>query len=163
MSRIYVDRYTGRLEKSDLYKVNLVLTDGRVIENLEPRRIFPLSNTTMYISLLDENECEVALVRDFSEIDEASRQVLEESFDEYYMIPEITRIVNIDDKVGAIKWTVETTRGRITFGVQDRHADVRVFWNKNRIVIRDKNDNRYEIKDFKKLDKHSLRYLFPYI
>ena len=47
MSRIYVDRYTGRLERSDLYLVRLILEDGTIIEDLEPRRLFPFSDPTM--------------------------------------------------------------------------------------------------------------------
>ena len=78
MGRIYVDKYTGRLERTDVYQVKLTLKDGSVIEHLEPRRLFPFSNTTMFITLLDENEREVAFIRDYTELDPASVKVLEE-------------------------------------------------------------------------------------
>ena len=32
MGRIYVDKYTGRLERTDVYLVKLTLKDGSVIE-----------------------------------------------------------------------------------------------------------------------------------
>ena len=75
MRRIYVDKYTGRLERTDIYRVRLILRDGTVIEDLEPRRLFPFSNYTMYITLLDSNEREVAIIRDYDELDEESMKV----------------------------------------------------------------------------------------
>ena len=102
MGRIYVDKYTARLERSDIYYVNLILKDGTVIENLEPRRLFPFSNKNMYITLLDAEEKEVALIRDFDEVDEASRKVLSDCFEDYYLIPEITRVCDVIVKNGTM-------------------------------------------------------------
>ena len=115
MSRIYIDRYTGRLERSDLYLVRLILKTGSVIEDLEPRRLFPFSNPNMYITLLDDKEKEVGFVRDLTEIDDDSRRVLEECFAEYYMIPRITRLIESVDKFGSLNWVVDTDRGRAIF------------------------------------------------
>ena len=53
MARFYVDRYTAKIEQTDRYLVRLIKKDGAVTENLEPRQLFPLSNTEMYITLLD--------------------------------------------------------------------------------------------------------------
>ena len=113
MGRIYIDQYTGRIKRSDIYLVTLTLKDGTVIENLEPRRLFPVSNANMYITLLDQDEKEVAFVRDLEEIDPASRTALEECFHEYYMIPKIRKVLACEDKFGTLKWTVETDRGEV--------------------------------------------------
>jgi len=160
MRRIYVDKYTARLERSDVYYVNLILKDGTVIENLEPRRLFPFSNKNMYITLLDAEEKEVALIRDFDEVDEASRKVLNDCFEDYYLIPEITRVCDVIVKNGTMKMTVETDRGKITFQIRNRHHDIKMFRGTGRIIIRDFNDNRYEIKDYRKLDAKSQRLLY---
>ena len=163
MGRIYVDRYTGRLERTDIYRVRLILRDGTVLENLEPRRLFPMSNHTMYITLLDENEREVALIRDYDELDRDSAKVLDECFAEYYMIPEITQLVSSIEKFGSLKWVAQTDRGRVTFRIRNRHSDIKLFHGTNRILVRDSNDNRYEIKDYTRLDEHSQRLLFSYL
>ena len=160
MGRIYVDKYTARLERSDIYYVNLILKDGTVIENLEPRRLFPFSNKNMYITLLDAEEREVALIRDFDEVDEASRKVLNDCFADYYLIPEITRVCDVTVKNGTMKMTVETDRGKITFQIRNRHHDIKMFRGTGRIIIRDFSDNRYEIKDYRKLDAKSQRLLY---
>lgn len=163
MGRIYVDKYTGRLEKSDMYLVRLILKDGTVYDNLEPRMLFPFTNHTMFISLLNADEREVGFVRSLTEIDEDSRKALEACFREYYMIPKISRVINCEDKFGTLKWTVDTDRGVITFQIKNRHSDIKNLRGTARIIIRDSNDNRYEIPDYTVLDAHSNRMLFSYL
>ena len=163
MRRIYVDKYVGKIERTDLYLVKLTLKDGTVHENLEPRRLFPLNNPDMYITLLDSNEKELGFVRDLLELDEDSANVLRECFAEYYMIPKITRLIAAEEKFGSINWSVATDRGDISFQVRNRHSDIKKLYGSNRVIIRDSNDNRYEIEDYTKLDSHSLRLLFSYL
>lgn len=163
MGRIYVDRYNGRLERTDLYRVRLIMKTGEVYEDLEPRRLFPITNKTMFITLLDSNEREIGFVRDFEELDEASRKVLEDCFSEYYMIPKINRLLECEDKFGSLKWTVETDYGTVSFRIRNRHSDIKRLGKSNRIIIRDSNDNRYEIPDCTALDSHSMHILFSYL
>ena len=163
MARIYIDRYTGKIERTDLYFVRLTLKDGTVYENLEPRRLFPITNQTMFITLLDSHEKELGFVRDLEEIDDDSRRALEECFEEYYMIPKIHKVLKCVDKFGTLKWTVETDRGVITFDIRNRHSDIKQLHGTKRIIIRDSNDNRYEIPDYTALDSHSNRLLFSYL
>ncbi len=162
MNRLYIDRYTGKIERTDLYLVKLTLKDGTVIEELEPRRLFPITNTDMYITLLDKKEKEVGLVRDLAELDAESAEALRQCFTEYYRIPYITRIVESREKFGSLTWSVETNRGPITFRIRNRHSDIKPFKD-GRILVRDSNDNRYEIPDFSKLDAHSRHLLFSYL
>ena len=163
MARIYIDRYTGKLERTDLYFVRLTLKDGTVYEDLEPRRLFPITNQTMFITLLDSHEKELGFVRDLEEIDDDSRRALEECFAEYYMIPKIQKVLKCVDKFGTLKWTVETDRGVITFDIRNRHSDIKQMGHSNRVIIRDANDNRYEIPDYTALDAHSKHLLFSYL
>ncbi len=163
MSRIYVDKYTGKIERTDLYLVRLTMKDGRAYENLEPRMLFPYNHRTMYITLLDSDEKELAFVRDLEELDADSAQAIRECFKEYYMVPKITRVISCEDKYGTLKWRVDTDRGEITFNIKNRHSDIKHFYGTQRVIIRDSNDNRYEIEDLSKLDRHSNRILFSYL
>lgn len=163
MRRIYVDKYTGHIERTDLYLVKLTLKDGTVHEDLEPKRLFPLNNPDMYITLLNREEREVGFVRDLAELDEASADVLRACFAEYYMIPKVTRLLEAEEKFGSIKWRVMTDRGEISFRIRSRHSDIKKMYGSNRVIIRDSNDNRYEIEDYTKMDAHSVRLLFPYL
>lgn len=161
--RIYIDKYVGTLSRTDLYLVRLTLKDGTVHEDLEPRRLFPFTNPDMYITLLNKDEREVGFVRDLSELDEPSVQALRECFEEYYLIPKITRLLLCEEKFGSIKWAVETDRGPVTFRIRSRHSDIKKLHGSNRILVRDTNDNRYEIPDYTALDSKSIHMLFSYL
>lgn len=163
MDRIYIDKNSGRLERTDLYLVKLIMNDGTVIENLEPRRLFPLSDTGHYITLLNNLEKEIALIRDVNNLDAVSRQALEDCFREFYMIPKITQILEIIDKYGTLTFRVMTDRGEIEFRVRNRHSDIKGINKGKRIIIRDSDDNRYEIPDFELLDKKSKHLMFSYV
>ena len=162
MGRIYIDQYTGKIKRSDIYLVTLTLKDGTVIENLEPRRLFPVSNANMYITLLDQDEKEVAFVRDLEELDKDSADELRKCFKEYYRIPQITRLIESDEKFGSLTWKVDTDRGVVSFRIRNRHSDIKCFDGK-RVLIRDTNDNRYEIPDYTAMDAHSRHLLFSYL
>ncbi|MBQ9097803.1 MAG: DUF1854 domain-containing protein [Clostridia bacterium] len=162
MGRIYIDQYTGKIKRSDIYLVTLTLKDGTVIENLEPRRLFPVSNANMYITLLDQDEKEVAFVRDLEELDKDSADELRKCFKEYYRIPQITRLIESDEKFGSLTWKVDTDRGTVSFRIRNRHSDIKCFDGK-RVLIRDTNDNRYEIPDYTAMDAHSRHLLFSYL
>ncbi|MBQ9087067.1 MAG: DUF1854 domain-containing protein [Clostridia bacterium] len=163
MGRIYIDRYTGSLERTDLYLVRLTLKDGTVYEDLEPRMLFPFTNHTMFITLLNREEKELGFVRDLEELDRDSRQALEECFREYYMVPKILRLLECEDKFGSLKWKVETDHGIVTFRIRNRHSDIKHLYGTKRVIIRDSNDNRYEIPDYTAMDAHSNRLLFSYL
>ena len=163
MARIYIDKYVGKIERTDLYLVKLIMKDGTVHEDLEPRRLFPITNPAMYITLLNKDEREVGFVRDLAELDEELVAALEACFAEYYMIPKITRILCCEEKFGSIKWEVETDRGQIKFRVRSRHSDIKKLYGTNRIIVKDSNDNRYEIEDYTALDAQSVRMLFSYL
>lgn len=163
MGRIYIDQYTGRIERTDVYLVKVTLKDGTVLEDLEPKRLFPITDPDRYITLLDRDEKEVGFIREYGELDENSRKALQECFAEYYMIPKITALLNSEEKFGSLKWTVDTDRGRITFRIRNRHSDIKQLYGSNRVIVRDSNDNRYEIPDYTVLDATSRRFLFSYL
>ena len=162
MGRIYVDSYTARITRKDLYTVTLTLRDGTVIDDLEPRRLFPVSGSNQYITLLDQNEREVALVRDFAELDEGSEEALRECFAEFYRIPKITRLLASEEEFGTLTWRVETDLGEVTFRIRNRHSDIKLMQS-GRVLVRDASDNRYEIPNYRALDKKSKHLLFSYI
>lgn len=163
MARIYVDKDNGRIERTDMYLVKLTLSDGTVMEELEPRRLFPHTDIEHYITLLNGKEKEVALIKDMGELDPDSRRALEACFKEYYLIPKITQVLHVEDKFGALKMRVMTDRGEISFRIRNRHSDIKMLSKSGRVLIRDADDNRYEIPRYDDLDRHSKRLLFSYV
>lgn len=163
MARIYVDKDNGRIERTDMYLVKLTLSDGTVIEELEPRRLFPHTDTEHYVTLLNSKEKEVALIKDLGELDSDSRRALELCFKEYYLIPKISQVLHVEDKFGALKMRVMTDRGEISFRIRNRHSDIKMLGKSGRVLIRDSDDNRYEIPRYADLDRHSKHLLFSYV
>ena len=52
MARLYVNGDEVRFTRRDMCSVDAEFYDGKRIENLEPRRLFPVSGMTRYITLL---------------------------------------------------------------------------------------------------------------
>lgn len=151
-----------RIIKYENNLVTLLLQNGESIEELEPRRLFPVSDMEHYITLLDTAGVERGLIKSLSELDEGSRAVIEESLTDYYLVPEITGVLSISEKSGTIRWVVVTDRGEKRFDVRNRNHDIRVSQS-GRVRVRDSDDNRYEIPDYRKLDAKSRAKLVPYL
>ena len=155
MARLYVNGDEVRFTRRDMCSVDAEFYDGKRIENLEPRRLFPVSGMTRYITLLDEDGKEQAIIRNIDTLMPESKKVIEACLREYYLIPKIKRLIDSTENYGILKWTVETDRGMCSFEIRNRHSDIKMLYD-GRVLVRDSNDNRYEIPDYRTLDKHSM-------
>ena len=140
------------------YENNLVtlVKDGEKYEPLEPRRLFPVSSLNTYITLLDKDGIEVAVIRSLEDLDKSSKEVINESLIDYYLVPTITRIIDVHEKYGTLRWTVETDRGIKTFDIRNRNHDIKIYPD-GRVRVRDADDNRYVIDDYRALDQKSRK------
>ena len=134
--------------------VDLKTESGEVYERLEPRRLFPVSRAENYIPLLNEEGIEIAVIRNMTDLNKESRDIVQYSLDDYYLVPHILKIYSVSEKNGKVHWAIETERGYKEFDIRNRNHDVRVY-SDGRVRVRDSDDNRYIITDYKKLDKHS--------
>ena len=157
MSRRYIAA-DDRITRAENNLVNISCADGTVLERLEPRRLFPVSNADQYVTLLDTEGVEQGLIRSVKDLDADSRNVILESLEDYYLVPEIVRIVNVIEKYGTLHWIVDTDRGRKEFDIRNRNSDIRIRPD-GRVRVRDSDDNRYTIQDWRALDKHSRKLL----
>ena len=97
-------------DKISIFENNLVtltLADGESFEALEPRRLFPVSRADEYITLLDNEGCEIAIIRSISDLSDESREVIKYSLDDYYLVPHITKIISTEEKYGISFWNVQ--------------------------------------------------------
>lgn len=152
--RLYINADEAKITYRGFARVDVLMYDGRVFEDLEPRRLFPLSGLTKYITLLDKDLKEVAMIRDLETLIPESRAAIEKCLDEYYMIPKITEILERTEKNGLLKYKVNTNYGIRSFDIRNRHSDIKNLYD-GRVLFRDSDDNRYEIPDIMKLDKKS--------
>lgn len=157
----YIDGPEVRITENDGVFVDVEFFHSKEkITGLEPRRLFPRSGMDRYIALMDSEGEQVAVIRNAAGLMEESREVLSRALEEYYMIPRILRFIKMTEKFKIWMWTAETDRGIITFEIRNHIASVKPLYD-GRVLIRDANDNRYEIPDYRKLDKKSRTMLMP--
>lgn len=138
--------------------VKLTLSDGRELCGLEPRRLFPVNNPDNYITLINADGSEAALIRSVSALNSGSAACIRASLDDYYLVPRIIRIVSASEKYGTVRWVVETDRGIKGFDIRNRNHDIRVYKD-GRVRVRDSDDNRYIISNYNELDQYSKNQL----
>ena len=113
------------------------------------------------ITLLDENGTEQAVIRDLDNLPKDQRQVIEDCLTEYYLIPHIVKILNTTEKFGLITLDTETDRGPARIEIRNLLYGFKQVGN--RLLLRDGNDNRYEVQDLTRLDARSRHLLDNYI
>ena len=125
------------------------------------RRCFPWSEPTRYVSLLDDEKREFALVPDLRALEPASRRALEDAVAEAGFVLQLERIESIDEEVEIRTWKVRTKQGPRSF--QTRLDD----WPREvpggGYVIRDVAGDLYHVADPKALDAHSRELLWAYV
>ena len=161
MERIYIDGDMATFTRKDITIVDVKLQDGTFFENLEPRCLFPSSNREKFITLLDENGNEQAVIRDLQTLPKNEQVIIRECMEEYYLIPRITKILSTTEKFGLITLETETDRGPARIEIRNLLYGFKQLGN--RLLLRDGNDNRYEIPDLTRLDARSRHLLDNFI
>lgn len=162
MARIYIDHDTAHFEKCDITFVDMTLYTGERFYHLEPRRLFPTTGVSKYITLLDDDGVEVAIIRDLATLPANERTVIESCLGEYYHIPKIERITGSSEKFGVIKFYCDTDRGSCVIEVRNIVHQIKLMYGM-RVLFRDNDDNRYEIPDLGALDRKSRSFLDDYL
>ena len=161
MERIYIDGDMARFTRRDLTLVDVELPDGRKIEKLEPKRLFPVSDQNRFITLLDENGTEQAVIRDLTTLPADQREIIENCLNEYYLIPKIQRIWAYEERYDGLTLHTETDKGPADIEIRVLITGFRM--DGVRALLRDINDNRYEIPDVTRLDNLSRQILGRYL
>lgn len=157
----YIDGPEVRITENDGIYVDVEFFGSEEkMTGLEVHRLFPKSGGDKYLVLLDEEGEQKAVIRDAANLMDESRKVVLNALDEYYLIPKITRFISMTEKFKVWMWTAETDHGIIKFEIRNHIASVKPLYD-GRVLIKDANDNRYEIEDYRKLDKRSRIMLEP--
>ena len=83
MARLYINGDEVRFTKRDMCLVDVEFYDGRRFESLEPRRLFPISGLTRYITLLDPDGKEIAIIRNIDTLMPESKKIIEACLREF--------------------------------------------------------------------------------
>lgn len=134
---------------------------GRDERAVTVRRLFPWSMPGRYVSLRDEEDNEVALIRDVADLDSESAVVLERALAEAGFVLEITRIIEIEEEIEIRNWVVETRQGLRMF--QTRLDDWPRELPGGGILIPDVGGDLYLVSDPSALDAGSVKLLWAYV
>ncbi len=161
MERIYIDKDMARFTRKDLTLVDVALNDGRSFESLEPRRLFPVTDLNRFITLLDEKGVEQAVIRDLTTLPADQRAIIEDCLNEYYLVPKILKIWAYEERFDGLTLHTDTDKGPADIEIRVLITGFRM--NGVRALLRDVNDNRYEIPDVTVLDNLSKQILGRYL
>lgn len=150
---VLLDPKRVRLENDRPGWLRLYLPDFPEPLRVRPVRNYPITDPDHYLSLLTEQDEEVGVIVDPQELDPDSFSVLQQLLERIYFLPTITKIIDIVEDFGILRWEVETTKGPRTFEVSGRD-NVR-FVGQGHILIRDIDGNRYHIYRLNQLDHRS--------
>ncbi len=162
MERIYIDGDIAKFTKTDITTVDMDLYDGRHFEGLEPRRLFPMTGVSRYITLLDSDGNEIAVIRNLATLNKEERDIISSCLEEYYHIPKIKRIINTEEKFGITKFYCETDRGECLIEIRNTIQQIKITFGK-RVLFRDNDDNRYEIPDIGETDNKTKQIINFYL
>jgi hypothetical protein len=125
------------------------------------RRCFPWSEPTRFVSLLDHENNEFALVPDLRTLERASREALEDALAEAGFVLQVERIETVDEEVEIRTWRVRTKQGPRSF--QTRLDD----WPREvpggGFLIRDVAGDLYHVTDPRQLDDASRELLWAFV
>ena len=156
----YIEGPEVRLTENDKIFVDAEFYSGEKFYELELHRMFPITGLTKYIALMDSEGNEIAVIRDINDLMPESREVVENCLREYYMIPRITKFIKMSERFKIWMWTAETDKGVCTSEIRNHLTAIKPLYD-GRVLIKDANDNRYEIPDVNLLDKHSKKLILP--
>ena len=141
--------------------------DEDVVEDLHYDRVyfhksFPFDRATEFISVLDDENREIGLIRDITVFDAPTQRLIVAELDKKYYAPKITAIHSIKEKYGYSTWKVETDSGAAQLSVRDTYRSL-IRAEEGRLFLLDADQNRYEIPDYKLLDKKSFKLIDMYL
>jgi len=119
-------------------------------------RAFPLSRDDGFYVVRDGKDKELGTIESTHGLSLQSVELLHKSLQNRYFLPQITKIYSIAEKFGTSQWDVETDRGRIGITSKALHEAITEL-SATRFLIRDNEDNRFEIRDVSQLDEESQK------
>ena len=152
----YLDAAELIFTRSEVGTARLEIQDEVCHLRVVVRRLMPLSNPEKYISLAADEDTEIGILVNPSELAPESLKILREELDKRYFTPTIQKIYRVKEQFGIHEWEVETERGRITFSVRGLNQNIKQV-PPARLFVTDVRGNRYDIPDYRELDAQSYQ------
>jgi hypothetical protein len=142
--------------------IKIKFQDGSEIRRIRLKRLFPLTGGDSYIRMITPDGKEAGIIKNLNELEPESQKYALNALNHYYIIPKILEIHSLYDSHGSLFWEVETDKGEREFSVANRYRDISEFPS-GKMVIRDTDDNQYEIPNYDSLPAKSRKLLEPWL
>ncbi len=125
-------------------------------------RVFPHDLPFEFISVSDEEQNEIGIIRTLEDFDEKARDIIRHELEKKYFAAKILKILNVEERFGNSTWTVETPNGMRVMSLKDTFKSI-IHIGDDRAIVIDEDANRYEIESLSSLDKASFRRIELYL
>ena len=140
----------------------VVRCDGEEIAVTSVMTAFPISRPGTMVSLRDDEGNEVAIIDNIGRLDNTSRYIIQQELEKSYFMPVITDFIYSEEKLGVLTMEVDTDKGPRTFQIRNFRKCIRQL-GKGRVLIRDVDGNRYEVKHWPSLSSRGRNILMEYL
>ena len=141
--------------------------NGKDYKHIVLRRIMPIDQPMHYISVADDDNKEIAILKAVADLAPAQREIVERELDNRYYSPQVLDVMSVKDKLGYVymEMRLRNKQGKEydkSCAVKDVSRNIRMLSNTS-IIIFDVDGNRYVVPDLSELNKQSLRKLDSYL
>lgn len=141
--------------------LSLKIGENEEYKRVALQRAFPLTKPNEYITIRevdDKRELgkEIGIILNLNDISEDKKLLIHEELDMRYHTPYIMQILSLKDEYGYIYMDIVTDAGSKKLTVPSSSSNF-IKLSDVRVLIIDMDGNRFEIEDYKKLDKKSVR------
>ena len=151
-------------EKRGFISLTFRPADGeeKTYERVKLQRNFPNSTPDEYLSVLDDEDNEICLVRNVSDLGEETAELLRREAARRYYVFTVKKILSVNQRYGYSYWKIESGDGVREFTVRDTYRNFRKL-GPDRAAVTDVDGNRYEIPSLEGLDRRSMKKIELYI
>jgi len=140
---------------------------GEDYKHIVLRRIMPIDQPLHYISVADQENKEICILKAVADLEPSQREIVERELDNRYYSPQVLDIMSVKDKLGYVymEMRLRNKQGKEydkSCAVKDVSRNIRML-SSNSIIIFDVDGNRYVVPSLKELNKQSLRRLDSYL
>lgn len=141
---------------------NLTLIDSVGVrhEKVRPVRLFPLTDPSAWISIVNAQGQELSCVKQIDTLPDALREMLLKALANRDFVPVIRSIKSVTRAPTGHAWTVMTDRGETVFHTESDESIQQL--GGSRLVVIDARNTRYLIPDVNALDAKSRQRLERY-
>ena len=141
--------------------------EGSEYPHIVLRRSLPIKEPMKYISVADDENKEIAIIRSIDDLKGQQRDIVIKELDNRYYSPEVLEVISVSDKLGYVymEMRIKNKNSNVyvkSCAVKDVSRNIRMLSDTS-LIIFDVDGNRYIVSDLFKLDRKSIKQLDPYL